>query len=83
MFYFILPLIVRLLSDVGEAQVLLDLPNIAKLLPGILSANAGWYDDVLTLLPINGCSDALLVSCLQAIDDPQDLRSVSACARGV
>ena len=77
------PLVVRLLPNVGKAQVLLDLPDIAKLLPGILSADAGWHDDVLALLPVNGCSDALLVSCLQAVDDSQYLGGVPAGARGV
>ena len=73
----------RSLSDVSEAQVLLDLPDIAKLLPRILSGDTGRYDDVLALLPIDRCRNTLLISCLQAVDDPKDLCSVPARARGV
>lgn len=73
----------RSFSNVGEAQVLLDLSDVAKLLPRILGGDTGGYNNVLALLPIDRCRNTLLISCLQAVDDSEDLCSVPARARGV
>lgn len=62
----------------GEAQVRLELSDIAKLLLGISGGNRRRDNDIVTRLPVNRGHNALLVTRLQRVDHTQDLSRVTA-----
>jgi len=71
------------LGSLGEAEVRLDLADLAELLLSILSRDGRGNDDIVTGKPVDGAGDTVLVSGLQSIDDTQDLGGVTAGGGGV
>jgi hypothetical protein len=74
---------IGLFANVGESQVRLDLLDISKLLPRIRGAHARWHDNVISDVPVDRRDNTLLVTSLQAVDNPQDFCGVTTGARRV
>lgn len=64
--------------SLGEAQVRLELADVAKLLLRIGGGNRRRDDDIVTSLPVNRGHNALLITRLQRVDHTQDLSRVTA-----
>jgi hypothetical protein len=73
----------RLLLKSGEAQVRLDLTDIAKLLLSILSGDGRGNDDIVTGEPVDGAGNAVLVGGLEGINHTENLSGVTAGGGGV
>jgi hypothetical protein len=68
------------LLDLSIAEVRLELSNVVELLLCILCRDCRGDNDILTDLPVDGSSNALLVGCLERVDNSEDLGAVSASA---
>lgn len=73
----------NLLGSLGEAEVRLELADLAELLLGILSGNGRGNDDVVTGEPVDGAGHTVLVGGLEGINDTEDLGGVAAGGGGV
>jgi hypothetical protein len=71
------------LLDLSIAEVRLKLSDIVELLLCVLCRDCRRNNNILTNLPVDGCSNALLVGCLKRVDDSEDFGAVSARAGGV
>ena len=71
------------MGSLSEAEVRLDLTDLAELLLGILSGDGRGDDNVVTGEPVDGAGNAVLLSGLQSVDDTQDLGGVTAGGGGV
>jgi hypothetical protein len=69
--------------NLGIAQVRLDLAHFTKLLLGIRGTDRGRHDDIIANGPVDRGSYTLLITGLQGVDNPQNLRGVSARRGGV
>lgn len=72
-----------LLGSLGEAEVRLDLTDLAELLPGILSRDGRGDDNIITGEPVDGAGDTVLLGGLQSVNDTEDLGGVAAGGGGV
>lgn len=73
----------RSLLKSGEAQVRLDLTDLAKLLLSILSGDWRGNDDIVTGEPVDGAGNAVLVGGLEGINHTENLGGVTASGGGV
>lgn len=67
----------RILLRLDVTQVGLQLLNLSELGLGVLGADAGGNNDVLTLGPVDRSGNALLVSELESLNDTKDLGNVA------
>lgn len=65
------------LLRLDKAQVGLQLLDFTELGLGVLGAHAGRHNDVVTLDPVDGGGDALLVGDLEGTNTTKDLRSIA------
>ena len=72
-----------LLLQISKPQVRLNSPDLAKLLLSILSGNRRRNNDIITRQPVNGASNAVLISGLEGINDTENLSSVTTSRGGV
>lgn len=66
-------------SEVG----LDDLDTLGEELVGLFGRNAGVDDNIVTLLPVTGSGDTMLVTELKRVDNTKDLIKVTASGSGV
>jgi hypothetical protein len=68
----------------SESEVGLDdLDTLGEELVGLFGRNAGVDDNIVTLLPVTGSGDTMLVTELKRVDDTKDLIKVTASGSGV
>jgi hypothetical protein len=68
----------------SESEVRLDnLDTLGEDLVGVLGGNARVNDDIVTLLPVTGSGDAVLVTELERVNDAKDLVKVATSRSGV
>ena len=69
--------------DLGIAQVRLDLANFTKLLLSIRGTDGRRHDDIIANGPVDRGNYTLLITGLQGVNNPQNLRGVSARGSGI
>jgi hypothetical protein len=68
----------------SESEVGLDdLDTLGEELVGLFGRNAGVDDNIVTLLPVTGSGDTVLVTELKRVNDTKDLIKVTASGSGV
>ena len=71
------------LLDLGITKIRLELAHIVEFLLCVLGRHRRRDNDILANLPVDGCSNALLVGRLERVDDSEHLGAVSASASRV
>lgn len=66
-----------LLGQRSETKVRLDDAEVGEELLGLLVADAGVDDDIVTGNPVDGGGDLVLVTSLERVDDAEDLGGVA------